>query len=57
MSDAQKSWWDTFNAVVTGMYINPQFANSGPEYIKNQAMSATAVLRGEYPPDQLPPEL
>lgn len=56
MSDAQKSWWDTFNAVVTGMYINPQFANSGPEYIKNQATQATTVLRGEYPPDELPPE-
>jgi hypothetical protein len=55
MTQQQISWWLTFNAIVTGMYLNPQFANSGPEYIKNQATAATEIMRGPYPPDA-PPE-
>jgi hypothetical protein len=57
MTQQQISWWLTFNAIVSAMYLIPNFANSGAEYIKNQALAATELMRGPYPPDEPPAPL
>lgn len=56
LSDPQHNWWDTYNAVVAGMWANPAYATQGRDYIHEQAGLATVRAHGEYPPDP-PPEL
>lgn len=51
MTDAQKVWWDTYNAVLGGMWQNPQLSPNGPQYLHLQATAATETAHGAYPPD------
>lgn len=56
LSDPQHNWWDTYNAIVSGMWANPVYATQGRDYIHEQANLAAVRAHGDYPPDP-PPEL
>jgi hypothetical protein len=55
LTDQQHNWWFTYNAALTGMYINPQYVASGPAYIHLQAKAAADAAHGEYEADPPPP--
>jgi hypothetical protein len=56
MTDPQHRWLDTYNGALSGMYQNPQFVSSGPQYIHLQATLAADTAWGTYPPDEPPAE-
>lgn len=55
LTEPQQSWWDTYNAALSGMFANQSIATNGREYVHVQASMSADVAHGAYPPDP-PPE-
>lgn len=54
LSAAQLSWFDTYNAAVSGMFANQTYAALGRDYVHSQALLTAELAHGTYPPDESP---